>query len=1063
MERPQNNNHNSGNNFVGLGSRQLSPHKNTKRKQETPRPLGDSAASSVPPAHKKLTTRLSTPEVSNSNRKELDLGAGEGFDLLGGEKLSIGGHGLGANLGDAAARRREQVHRASRAANVLSIGFDSHRHGAGQQQFHHRNSGGTSSPEQRGTTGRATTGRATTGRADRDSLDQFQATGQSGSHSSGRKAKRSSPHMDVGFSQAASPLYTAPRLSVRRRPGHGTSSFSFDFGDESPHGDAGASRHAPNRASSRMMSGSGFGRDDPNDSLSSFASNSSVHAPTPRDKGNLRTGTVFSFDQAGGSGGSSGSRLSSRSSSRGSSAASSHGSVPSPMNFHGVGSHHRPAVPRFQDSPTPASRIDGPSRSHHRVASGSGSTSLHGVHSPRPYHVVPTQSDADRRSESAPTVLKPKSAKQKQPTQSLPSAGAQVTVGTESARFDARQLLSVGTCSDISRAPAQAPSMGTPLSSGIPKLDTTAPNGDTPRAEAGSRPSSLRSTAQAVLHFGISNRITHRTIPQLNKALINNVGGQGSSVSTSSDGKRGPAGFSAAGSGHLALGPPPTAKVPRRMPGRLAIKNHGLFLDCDAVEKEKDRAPPPLSCRVGMSAAASTNVCSLITDGLYVGGAHIARNAQELKRLGITHVVNCVASQCPCLAAGHGLEYLSFSMRDNGTEDITKYIYTVFSFITAAHEQKGKVLIHCMRGISRSGSLAIAWVIHSCRMALDGALRFCRQRRACISPNATFIMQLSDWALHRPSVLSTTATHVYRVEAAPRVFNASGVAGKREPIGSSNSGGGGFSPNAKLPPGQQLSPSSFDSSSSSSDLDDELGGAGAAIVSLARGTDVEGGDPDLFEGDLTEDEDDEQGNVLGAVLDHQRDRAQSFSATLDYGGSSALVPLLVGPLCHFSARMFTGASTTDEHCYVVVADGVLFLWQSSPQRAAAAVLARPPSSTRNSDTGGAQPQSEASTNGHPRNNVVAGSRRPTFSRSAALSESQHQSRSRFLLESAADLLKKFENCGDREVQWVEDQLEPPEFWSAFAQIPQRQGVRLTPDLRSRKVIPALQHFEQLNI
>ena len=446
------------------------------------------------------------------------------------------------------------------------------------------------------------------------------------------------------------------------------------------------------------------------------------------------------------------------------------------------------------------------------------------------------------------------------------------------------------------------------------------------------RVSRFHMAAATALRVGISNRINHQTIPSLNKPLT---------------------------------GPRQSAAAPVKLSKR---KPRNLFLDCAAIEQESGIAPP-LSCRPDLN-AASTNVCSKIADGLFVGGAPIARNAAELSRWGITHIINCVAMQCPC-AFPNQFEYMSFNMRDSGTEDIAKYVYSVLGFICDAHRNGGNVLIHCMRGISRSGSLAIAYMIWKQGMTLEVALRYCKAQRPAINPNAAFMFQLSDWALHRPSLLPHTATHVYQVDPASKMFNAATDGGHAKTVNI-----------LTLPDNRRVATQDFDD---------------AVNVDFGH---ITGGFQDNDANSAVS-----PNNAVSGALNQAPTTTGlngALGAGLDASNPRQLVPLLVGPLIHFSASMFN--ANTDK-CYIVVADGVLFVWRPS------------------------------STFGRPRPPSAQGVVSPSTTDLNGSTNSANPRPRQLVLEAAVDLLQRFEKCGDRTVQWVDDGAEPPEFWSSFAQIP----------------------------
>jgi len=65
---------------------------------------------------------------------------------------------------------------------------------------------------------------------------------------------------------------------------------------------------------------------------------------------------------------------------------------------------------------------------------------------------------------------------------------------------------------------------------------------------------------------------------------------------------------------------------------------------------------------------------------------------------------------------------------------------------TSLTQADGGVLVHCQRGISRSASVILAYVMRDMHIDYDAALRFVRNGRPQAKPNAGFEEQLKLWA-----------------------------------------------------------------------------------------------------------------------------------------------------------------------------------------------------------------------------------------------------------------------------------------------------------------------------
>ena len=135
-------------------------------------------------------------------------------------------------------------------------------------------------------------------------------------------------------------------------------------------------------------------------------------------------------------------------------------------------------------------------------------------------------------------------------------------------------------------------------------------------------------------------------------------------------------------------------------------------------------------------------VCSEVVPGrLFVSGWLVAEDWGQLESFGITHVINtaCSVSKCPF---PDRITYLPLSIEDSKNEDVQAYFYVCFEFLEEAFLQGGKVLIHCMEGVSRSCTIAIAYLMWKSRISYSEAHERVQKTRPICQPNAGFLCQL---------------------------------------------------------------------------------------------------------------------------------------------------------------------------------------------------------------------------------------------------------------------------------------------------------------------------------
>ncbi|XP_009886959.1 PREDICTED: dual specificity protein phosphatase 13 isoform B-like [Charadrius vociferus] len=134
---------------------------------------------------------------------------------------------------------------------------------------------------------------------------------------------------------------------------------------------------------------------------------------------------------------------------------------------------------------------------------------------------------------------------------------------------------------------------------------------------------------------------------------------------------------------------------------------------------------------------------------LYVGDLYVARDKAQLSRMGISHVVNAAAGRFridtgPKFYKDLLVDYYGVEAEDNPNFDLSIYFYPVAQYIRAAlNSSRGKVLVHCAMGISRSATLVLAFLMICEDMSLTDAIRAVRSHRG-ICPNSGFLKQLRE-------------------------------------------------------------------------------------------------------------------------------------------------------------------------------------------------------------------------------------------------------------------------------------------------------------------------------
>ena len=153
---------------------------------------------------------------------------------------------------------------------------------------------------------------------------------------------------------------------------------------------------------------------------------------------------------------------------------------------------------------------------------------------------------------------------------------------------------------------------------------------------------------------------------------------------------------------------------------------------------------PPSPTDIPATKDIENHPATKVADFLFLGNINDAANAETLTALGIDHVLN-VTAVTPSYKMSNKITYKQLLAADNGSQNIKQYFDEAFLFIDAAKKSGGSVLIHCQAGVSRSPTIAIAYLIKYFSMKMLDAYQYIKIRRSIISPNLNFMGQLLEF------------------------------------------------------------------------------------------------------------------------------------------------------------------------------------------------------------------------------------------------------------------------------------------------------------------------------
>ncbi len=137
---------------------------------------------------------------------------------------------------------------------------------------------------------------------------------------------------------------------------------------------------------------------------------------------------------------------------------------------------------------------------------------------------------------------------------------------------------------------------------------------------------------------------------------------------------------------------------------------------------------------------------------MYLGNQTNAESLRLLRKLGVTHVLNCAGFKGPRKNPdanpyeGLGIEYLEFKADDRDAYDMSQHFDAAFSFLDRVKRSGGVCLVHCALGINRSGVTVVAYLMIHSKWGLLKALQFVKKKRGVVLTNHGFQRQLIRFA-----------------------------------------------------------------------------------------------------------------------------------------------------------------------------------------------------------------------------------------------------------------------------------------------------------------------------
>ncbi|KAJ8585417.1 DSPc-domain-containing protein [Rhizopogon salebrosus TDB-379] len=146
---------------------------------------------------------------------------------------------------------------------------------------------------------------------------------------------------------------------------------------------------------------------------------------------------------------------------------------------------------------------------------------------------------------------------------------------------------------------------------------------------------------------------------------------------------------------------------------------------------------------MGMARTPSKrNVAVLVVPPYLFLGPYTSASRSFIDSVGITHIISI--GRTPACLDHPNVQYHRLQLLDKDMSSIYAASDKANQVIMDAKDSGGKVLVHCVAGVSRSPTIIAAYLVSRCSMSLKDALGLLVRVRPAVCPRSGFIAQLKE-------------------------------------------------------------------------------------------------------------------------------------------------------------------------------------------------------------------------------------------------------------------------------------------------------------------------------
>ena len=173
-----------------------------------------------------------------------------------------------------------------------------------------------------------------------------------------------------------------------------------------------------------------------------------------------------------------------------------------------------------------------------------------------------------------------------------------------------------------------------------------------------------------------------------------------------------------------------------KVPEKYQLSQNTECLDCYIKEKKKNY---DYMLKILEEEKLTFEGDCMIEDKLYLGSIRSSFLKEDLKKLGVTHILMVGYYMTPIYP--NDFIYENIEINDFRNENILEHLIKGIKFI----EESKVCYTHCQVGRSRSASFVIAYIMYKNKIHFSKAFDYVRKKRRIAFPNEGFQWQLEDF------------------------------------------------------------------------------------------------------------------------------------------------------------------------------------------------------------------------------------------------------------------------------------------------------------------------------